>query len=113
MQTIASAPLIAFGAAGVVWATGCLIVTPGPLVAGVLAYLTVATLAVSRIGPRLIVFVVLWEAAVVLIFTVAVLAGPPSLGVFPALWMSLVFGSLAFIGWVATGSAFLELRGTL
>jgi hypothetical protein len=113
MQTIANAPLIAFGAAGVVWATGCLIVSPGPLVAGVLAYLTVATLVVGRIGPRLIVFVALWEAAVVLIFTMAVLAGPSSLGVFSALWISLVFGSVAFIGWVATGSAFLEFRGTV
>ena len=113
MQTIASAPLVAFGAAGVVWATGCLIVTPGPLVAGVLVYLTAATLAVGRIGPRLILFVVLWEAAFVLIFTVAVWAGPPSLGLFSALWMSLVFGSLAFIGWVATGSAFLEFRSTI
>ena len=112
MQTIASAPLTAFGTAGVMWATGCLIVNPGTLPV-VLAYLTVATLAVGFIGPRLIVFVVLWEAAVVLIFTVTVLAGPPSLGVFYALWTSLVFGSVAFIGWVATGSAFMELGRTL
>lgn len=107
MQRIASAPLTAFGTAGVVWATGCLMVSPRPLPA-VLTYLTVATLAIGFIGSRLIVFVALWEAAIVLTFTVVVLAGPLSLGVFSALWTSLVFGSLAFIGWVATGSAFLE-----
>ena len=104
---IARAPLAAFGTAAVLWATGCLIVNPQPLPA-VLAYLTVATMAVGFIGPRLIVFVGLWETAIVLIFTVAVLAGPPSLEVWSALWATLIFGSLAFIGWVATGSAFLE-----
>ncbi|HJR89059.1 MAG TPA: hypothetical protein VJ782_02755 [Aeromicrobium sp.] len=108
MQAIASTPLAAFGAASAVWTAGYLIVSPRPLVAAVLAYLTVGTLAVGSLGPRLIVFVVLWEAAVCLMFPAVVLAGPPSLGVFSALWISVVFGSLAFIGWVATGSALLE-----
>lgn len=108
MQAIARNPLIAFAIASALWATGYLIVSPRPLVVAVLAYLTVGTLAVASLGPRLIVFVVLWEAAILLIFPAIVLAGPPSLGVFSALWISLVFGSLAFIGWVATGSSLLE-----
>jgi len=108
MHAIARNPLTAFGTASVLWATGYLIVSPSPLVAAVLAYLTVGTLAVASLGPRLVVFGVLWEAAVFLIFAAIVVAGPPSLGLFSALWISLVFGSLAFIGWVATGSALLE-----
>ena len=108
MQAIARNPLTAFGTASAIWAIGYLIVSPRPLIVAVLAYLTVGTLAVASLGSRLIVFGVLWEAAVFLIFTGIVLAGPPSLGLFPALWISLVFGSLAFIGWVATGSALLE-----
>ena len=108
MQAIAATPLTAFGTASVLWTTGYLIVSPRPLVVAVLAYLAIGTLAVGSLGPRLIVFGILWEAAVVLIFAGIVLAGPPSLGLFSALWISLVFGSLAFIGWVATGTALLE-----
>jgi len=103
-------PLVAFAVASVVWAAAYLYLMPGLAafaISGVLAYLVVAPLAISSAGPRPSLFVVLWAVAVAMPASWLLLARSPRPEVLGSLVIGLIYGSLAFVGWAATGGAIL------
>lgn len=119
-MTLSLERLVSFAAAGILsvgtyllFHADLVLPAPSPLAVAMVAYAVVGAIAAGlagrHVGP---VFTGLWLVAVLLVLSMVVKSGPPPPGPFLALGVSLVFGTLAFGLWAASGAAFaVFLRG--